>query len=239
MSGKGLRTPTANPDEMQIVPLHDHGAERSPLASSRLRRQLTLPEAARRAGISEDEASWLEEGRVYRFPSTDAAMLALLLYATALGIDHREAKELAGLPVPPVPFKPGTRARIAVVAAIAALLAALLTAVAFSQLGDTGTLKPLPPVRTLPPAWKVNVDVYSGAHNVVPTRAIASKIQALGYSIRHVKRAPQQNYAHTLVYYEAGGAPVAARLAKQLGTTTAPLPGGSNARRLVVIVGRR
>src|SRR5438046_10644969 len=92
MSRKGLHPTTANADEMQIVPLHDHGAERSPLASARLRRQLTLPEAARRAGIAEDEAQWLEEGRVYRFPSTDAAMLSLLLYATALGIDHREAK---------------------------------------------------------------------------------------------------------------------------------------------------
>jgi len=30
-----------------------------------------------------------------------------------------------------------------------------------------------------------------------------------------------------------------ARLAKQLGVTTAPLPGGRNPRRLVVIVGKR
>src|SRR6266542_2694703 len=82
---KGRRPTTANPEEMQIVPLHDQGAERSPLAAARLRRQLTVAEAARRAGIGEDEARWLEEGRVYRFRSTDAAMLALLLYATALG----------------------------------------------------------------------------------------------------------------------------------------------------------
>src|SRR6266511_349187 len=217
---KGRRPTTANPEEMQIVPLHDQGAERSPLAAARLRRQLTVAEAARRAGIGEDEARWLEEGRVYRFRSTDAAMLALLLYATALGIEHREAKELAGLPVPPKPFEPGTRARLAVVAAIAALLAALLTAVAFSQLGDTATLKPLAKQTPapLPPA---------------------SKIGALGYSIERVRRAPQQNYARTLVYYEAGGGKVAARLARQLRTTTAPLPGGKNAHRLVVIVGRR
>ncbi len=226
---------------MQIVPLHDQGAERSPLAAARLRRQLTVAEAARRAGIGEDEARWLEEGRVYRFRSTDAAMLALLLYATALGIEHREAKELAGLPVPPKPFEPGTRARLAVVAAIAALLAALLTAVAFSQLGDTATLKPLAKQTPapLPPAWKVNVDVYAGARNIDRTRRLASKIGALGYSIERVRRAPQQNYARTLVYYEAGGGKVAARLARQLGTTTAPLPGGKNAHRLVVIVGRR
>jgi hypothetical protein len=240
MSRKGLRTTTANADEMQIVSLHEHAAERSPLAAARLHRRLTVPEAARRAGITEDEAQWLEEGRVYRFPSTDAAMLSLLLYATSLGIDHREAKELAGLPVPPKPFEPGMRVRLGVVAAIAALLAALLTAVAFSQLGDTGTLKPLAPQPTqLPPPWKVDVAVYAGAHNTDRTRSLASKIGALGYSIAKVRRAPQQNYARTLVYYEPGGAKLAARLAKQLGTATAPLPGGKDARRLVVIVGRR
>src|SRR5258708_25559806 len=92
---------------MQLVPLHDQGAERSPLAAARLHRRLTAIEAARRAGISEDEAPWLEEARIYRFHSTPAAMLALLLYATALGIDHRAATELAGPPVPPKPFQPG------------------------------------------------------------------------------------------------------------------------------------
>jgi hypothetical protein len=225
---------------MQLVPLHDQGAERSPLAAARLHRRLTVIEAARRAGIGEDEARWLEEARIYRFHSTDAAMLALLLYATALGIDHREAKELAGLPVPPKPFEPGTRVRLVAVAAVAALLAALLTSLAFSKLGDTGTLKPLPPATTqLPPPWQVKVDVFSGSHNVVRARTVASKIGGLGYAIEHVRKAPQQNYRSTLVYYEPGGKALATRLAKQLGTTTAPLPGGSNARRLVVIVGRR
>lgn len=225
---------------MQIVPLHDQGADRSPLAAARLHRKLTVPEAARRAGISEDEAQWLEEGRVYRFPSTDAAMLALLLYATALGIDHREAKELAGLPVPLKPFEASTRGRLVAVAAIAALIAALLTAVGYSQLGDTATLKPLAKTQTeLPAPWQVNVDVFSGAHNVTATRALASRIGALGYAIRHVRKAPQQNYGSTIVYYEPGGKTIAARLAQQLGTTTAPLPGGTDPRRLVVVVGRR
>jgi len=225
---------------MQIVPLHDQGAERSPLAAARLHRRLTVTEAARRAGIGEDEARWLEEARIYRFHSTDAAMLALLLYATSLGIDHREAKELAGLPVPPKPFEPGTRVRLVAVAAVAALLAALLTSLAFSKLGDTGTLKPLPPAGAeLLPPWQVKVDVFAGAHNLTRTRSVASKIGGLGYAIERVRTAPQQNYRSTLVYYEPGGKALAARLAKQLGTTTAPLPGGSNARRLVVIVGRR
>jgi transcriptional regulator with XRE-family HTH domain len=226
---------------MQLVPLHDQGSERSPLAAARLHRKLTVAEAARRAGIGEDEARWLEEGRVYRFRSTDAAMLTLLLYATALGIDHREAKELAGLPVPPKPLETaGTRVRLVAVAAIAALLAALLTAVGFSKLGDTATLKPIAQAKPqLPPPWKVKVDVFSGAHNAVHTRTVASRIGALGYAIERVRKAPQQNYPMTVVYYEPGGKALAARLATKLRTTTAPLPGGTNARRLVVVVGKR
>ena len=224
---------------MQIVPLHETGGDRSPLAAARLHRQQTVAAAARRAGITEDEARWLEEGRIYRFRSTDSAMLSLLLYATALGIDHREAKELAGLPVPPKPFEPGTRVRIVGVASIAALVAALVTAVGFSQLGDTATLKPLAPPRShLAAPWKVEVDVLDGAHNIVRARSIASKIGAFGYQIARVTKAPQRNYRRTVVYYEPGGDKLAARLARQLGKTTAPLPGGKNPRRLVVIVGK-
>src|SRR5436190_696986 len=48
----------------------------SPLARARLQRQLTRDVAAARAGISEEEATWLEEGRVYRFPSPDDAQVA-------------------------------------------------------------------------------------------------------------------------------------------------------------------
>jgi hypothetical protein len=225
---------------MQLVPLHESGGDRSPLAAARLHRQLTVAAAARRAGIPEEEARWLEEGRIYRFHSTDAAMLSLLLYATALQIDHREVKELAGLPVPPKPFEPGTRVRIVVVASIAALVAALVTAVGFSQLGDTATLKPLPPPGSLLPApWKIEVDVLDGSQNIVRARAVASKIGAFGYQIARVTKASQRNYPRTIVYYEPGGDKLAARLAEQLGTTIAPLPGGKNPKRLVVIVGKR
>src|SRR5438093_13673428 len=77
----------------------------SPLARARVHRQLTVEEAARRAGLRPDEVRWLEEGRVYRFPSADHALLATLLLASALGIGHREALELAGRPVPPRPLQ--------------------------------------------------------------------------------------------------------------------------------------
>ena len=79
--------------------------KRSALAQARLQRQLPVREAAAKAGLTEDEVSWLEEGRVYRFRSPDDALLALTLYTTALGVDHREARVLAGLPVPPKPFE--------------------------------------------------------------------------------------------------------------------------------------
>src|SRR5262249_54507900 len=62
---------------------------RSALAGVRVRRKLTVEEAAKRAGLSSDEAQWLEEGRVYRFPSTDDALAACVLYASALQSDRR------------------------------------------------------------------------------------------------------------------------------------------------------
>ena len=102
-------------------------ADESPLAHARLKRQLTLDEAARRANVSAEELQWLEEGRLYRFATPDRAVTVALLYATALGVDHREALELAGLPTPPLPANP--LRRLAAFAAVAALVAAGVIAV--------------------------------------------------------------------------------------------------------------
>src|SRR3989440_12360577 len=77
--------------------------QRSALAALRLQRKLTVEEAAKRAALWPDQVEWLEDGRLYRFPSSEAAILALLRYATSLGIDHRETRRLAGLPVEPPP----------------------------------------------------------------------------------------------------------------------------------------
>src|SRR5919201_2374722 len=85
-------------------------AERvSPLTSLRLQRKLTIEQAAKRAALWPDQVEWLEEGRLYRFPSSDAAVLALLRYSTSLGIDHREARKLSGLPVEPPSRRPFAR----------------------------------------------------------------------------------------------------------------------------------
>jgi hypothetical protein len=70
------------------------------------------------------------------------------------------------------------------------------------------------------------------------TRALASKIGALGYRIKRVTKASRFDYRDTAVYYEPGGEASATRLARQIGCgTPRPLPGGSDPRRLVVIVG--
>src|SRR5881398_2623731 len=77
--------------------------EPSPLASARLQRKLTVDEAARRAGLTPEQVEWLEEGRVYRFPQADDALVATVLYATALAIGQDEARSLARLPIQPRP----------------------------------------------------------------------------------------------------------------------------------------
>src|SRR5688500_12491802 len=88
---------------MELVTELRTSAEPTPLAVARLRRQLTIDRAAKLARLTPDEVSWLEEGRLYRFASSDDAVVALLLYTTALGIDRREARQLAGLPILPRP----------------------------------------------------------------------------------------------------------------------------------------
>ena len=62
---------------MELVQSLDAVADHSPLARVRLQRQWTVEETARRAGISEEYVRWLEEGRVYRFPTPDDALRAL------------------------------------------------------------------------------------------------------------------------------------------------------------------
>src|SRR5205807_9173127 len=127
-------------------------ADESPLAHARLKRQLTIDEVAKRAGVAPDELQWLEEGRLYRFPTPDRALLVTLLCATALGIDHREALELAGLPTPPLPANP--LRRIGLLAAVGALIVAATLAVVLAQ----SSSHPKPSLaaaaaKTLPAPW--------------------------------------------------------------------------------------
>jgi transcriptional regulator with XRE-family HTH domain len=211
----------------------------SPLASARLHRQLTLEEAARRTGLTTEQVEWLEQGRIYRFPSSDDALAAAVLYASGLRVEPREARELAGLPVPPAAVA-NKHGRIAVLVGL--LLATAALTATFLLPGDR---RPSPAARAraaeahLPPPWKIEVDVLNGAGDIDHTRRVASRIGALAYRIHRVARADRFDYQRTAVYFEPRGLPLGVRLARQLGVVALPLPAGTNPRRLVVIVGPR
>jgi hypothetical protein len=217
----------------------DQTHEESPIARARLARQLTREEAARRAGLPEDAIEWLEEARVYRFPSADDALNTLLVYAASLGIDHREARGLAGLHVPPRPLEPSNRGRLLGLAALAAAVAVFVGFLSLPAAGGTDRPAYSEVAASLPPAWKVKVEVLNGSGDINWTRRVASRIGGLAYTIAKVGRADRFDYQDTAVYYEPGGQAVAVRLARQLGVRTRPLPGGADARRLLVIVGPR
>ena len=206
----------------------------SSLASLRLQRKLTIEEAAKRAELWPDQVEWLEGGRLYRFPSSEAAVLALLRYATSLGVDHREARRLSGLPVGPAPAKPLGRWLAMGVAAL--LLVALAAAFAFA-VGRSRSNGPAGAAQ-LPPPWNFQVAVLNGGGDINFTRQLASKVGSFGYRIERVGKAGRFGYRQTVVYFEPGGEAFARRLAAQLGCgAVSPLPGGKNPHRLVVIAG--
>jgi transcriptional regulator with XRE-family HTH domain len=207
----------------------------SSLSSVRLQRKLTVEEAAKRAALWPEQVEWLEEGRLYRFAGSEAAVIALLRYATALGVDHREARRLSGLPVEP-PAQRSHGRWLAVGAAGVLLIALTLALVLGPGRGARGPSAGK--LTALPPPWRIAVDVLNGGGDINYTRTLASRIGTFGYRIQHVTRANRFDYRRTVVYFEPGGAPLAQRLADQLGCgTTSPLPGGTNPRRLVVITG--
>lgn len=215
-------------------------SDESPLARARVHRQLTVDEAARRASVAPEELQWLEEGRLYRFPTADRALLVTLLYATALELDHREALELAGMEVPPIPPQASPLKRFGAITAFAALILAAVLAIAFAR--NESTAKPKASVSAstasgLPAPWAIKVVVLNGSGDIVYTRTVASRIQALSYRIQKVGKAASFNYPQTQVYYPPGGEAIGERLAKQLDVPMQPLPGGNDPKRLVVIVG--
>jgi transcriptional regulator with XRE-family HTH domain len=214
--------------------------ERSALAAARLQRRLTVDETARRAGIPADQVEWLEQGRVYRFPSVDHALEATLLVATALEIDRREARELVGLSVPPRPLDVNPTARLVVVAALSAALMAILAFVVVPVVSPKA-IAPVDPIvaqaASLPKPWEIQVHVLNGGGDINWTRQVASRIQSLAYTVKEVRRADRFDYPRTAVFYPPGHRLIAVRLARQLGVVTAPLPGGKDENRLVVIVG--
>jgi transcriptional regulator with XRE-family HTH domain len=206
----------------------------SSLASLRLQRKLTVEEAAKRAALWPDQVQWLEEGRLYRFPSSEAAVLALLRYSTALGIDEREAKRLSGLPPGPPAANP--LGRWIAMGVSAFLVTALAVTLAFA-LGRSGSKSAGAAAQLVPP-WDLSVAMLNGGGDINFTRQLASKVGSFGYRIERVGKAGRFGYSQTVVYFEPGGEAFARRLADQLGCgSVSPLPGGENPKRLVVIAG--
>src|SRR6266576_435870 len=192
--------------------------------------------AARRAALWPDQVEWLEEGRLYRFPSSEAAVMALLRYATSLGIDHREARRLSGLPVEPPPRRPIGR-WIAAGGAVV-LLGVLATALVLAFGRGSNPTFGGHAAATLPPPWKFTVDVLNGDGDINYTRQLADRVGSFGYRLGHVTKANRFGYKQTVVYFQPGGQAAAQRLASQLGCgIVSPLPGGTNPRRLVVVAG--
>jgi hypothetical protein len=220
---------------MELVePLEPIGEE-SPLARARLHRQLTVEETAKRAGISVEEVRWLEEGRVYRFARPDDALAATLLYASALGIDNREARELAGMPVPPLPVERNPISRLVVIAGVVVALAVFAALLVVPRSGGKHATAISDAI--LPAPWRIPVTVLNGSGDINYTRQVASRIGGFGYTIQKVGRAASFNYPQTAVYFPPRCDGIALRLAKQMGVATKPLPGGTGACQLYVIVG--
>jgi LytR cell envelope-related transcriptional attenuator len=222
---------------MELVePLEPRGEE-SALARARLHRQLTAEETAKRAGISVEEVRWLEEGRIYRFARPDDAIAATVLYATALGIDNREARELAGIPVPALPIERNPVSRLVVIAGVVVALAVFATLLVVPRSGGKHTAAAAADNRILPAPWRIPVTLLNGSGDINYTRLVASHVGGFGYTIKKVGRASSFSYPRTAVYFPPRCEGVALRLAKQLGVTTKPLPGGTGACQLYVIVG--
>lgn len=110
----------------------------SPLARARIRGTLTLEQAAASAGISADEARWLEEGRLYRFADADAAIAATIAYAAALGALAEGARTSAAHAESRARRPRRRRLVLAAAALLAIGIAIAVAAAALEQSGSAG-----------------------------------------------------------------------------------------------------
>jgi transcriptional regulator with XRE-family HTH domain len=221
--------------DMELVQHLEPPDDASPLARARLHRQLTIDETARRAGVSPEEVRWLEEGRVYRFETPDDALLATVLYATALEIDAAEARRLAGLP-PASLIQGRPRARYVALAGAVVVVAAVLAAF-FVPHGGARKGGVAGPAIVLPAAWRVPVTILNGSGDMIYTRHVADRVLSFAYRVKKVGRADSFSYPQTAVFFPPRCEGVGVRLAKQLGVAAKPLPGGTGPCQLYVIVG--
>ena len=222
---------------MELVTELKGRTERPPLAAARLRRQLTVERAAKLARLTPDEVSWLEEGRLYRFDSSESAVTALLLYSTALGVSRREARQLAGLPVLPRPTLTDAKSKTAFGVGLSVVAATVAAALLLPGLVRGSSPEQGASQAGLPATWKISVDVLNGSGDMNYTRRVADRIGSKAYRIERVSRADRFDYPETAVYFHTGGERIAERLADELQVPAKPLPGRGNPKRLVVVVG--
>jgi hypothetical protein len=218
----------------------------SPFGAARLSRRLTLEQAAARARMDVEAVKSLEENCIYRFGSNADALAAALVYATALGINEREARTIAGLPVGSRLDPWSTRRMLAVLAFMVTCtaLAWFVARPQFFPRSEAGQAAAQvqqhtqAPAAPLPARWQIQVDVLNGTAVGNAAAGLANKVAGLAYRMGTVGNAKQRNYERTLVYYPPGAEAIAKRLAGELGVGTVALPGGKNPLRLMVIVGR-
>jgi len=217
----------------------ESGAAATVFATARLRRQLSREQVAQRSGITAEQVTWLEEGRVYAFRNPEDALAAALLLASGLEIDNHEARELAGLPVLPRRIERNPRGRLAAAALIVVGIAAAVMLGYALRGSATHVFTSGGGKTTLPATWKVKVVVENGGGDINYTRRVASHIAGLGYQIASVKRASRFNYKHTTIFFSntGKGKEIGARLGSQLNADLLPLPSGNDPLRLLVIVG--
>ena len=231
-----LGTPVALPHLRVLAPEAKASSETSPLAAARVRRRLTLEEAAARSGLELDDVKALEESRIYRFPSVNRALAATLLYAAAIGVTEREARQFLGLPVgrERPPFR-----RWLAIAAFAAAFAALAWFVVLPEVTARESRSSAVVETKLPPPWEIRVDVFNGTETPNAATLTANEIGGpLAYRIGTVENADRLDYLQTRVYYPPGSSEIAERLARSLGVPMTALPSGKDSNRLIVIVGR-
>lgn len=214
----------------------------SPLGAIRLRRRLTLEEAAARANLDVDAVKSLEDGCLYRLGSNADAVATALVYATSLGVSEREARQLAGLPVRAYVLDPSSRRRLLAVLAFGLACFAFvwfgIRPEAFSDEAPPATTVVRTALPPLPDRWEITVDVYNGTRVGNAAAQTANEVAGLAYRMGTVENAKEQNYDRTLVYYPPGAERIARRLAADLGVGLVALPGGGEPDHLVVIVGR-
>src|SRR5919199_962557 len=182
----------------------------SALATARVRRRLTIEEAAARAELGVDDVKCLEENRIYRFPSVEKALAATLVYAAALGISEREARELAGLRNDADTTWPFRRWLAAFAFTLAVVAAVWFGARPYVLGGNAQATKtPIKAHSQLPQPWEIQVDVYNGTP--VPNAGVhmANSIAGLAYRIGNLGNAKQRSYTETRVYFPPGAEAIA------------------------------